>query len=527
MNDRSDAGSAPSIRDRIEEIFGLDLRSLALFRMSISALVLGDLVFRLPHLVSLYAESGLLSTDAALEVIGPGLYFSIHFLVRGSVVALGCVFALQLLAAIAMFVGYRTRIATAVCWYLLASLQVVEVYHLHLGGDTYLRMMLLWGALLPLGRKWSLDARRRAALSVSSVSSASSASPRVDDAAPREDPLRAYSWVTFALVSQFVLFYLVAGLHKNTPIWDDGDALYFMLHRDHLATGFASMLLELPWALTPLTYGTYWLEVLAPLMLILPFHTAIVRTVTIAVLVLFHVGLGVFLDIGPYPLMSIAPLTALLPTRFWQEWWPRFRGRGDGGAVGRARAGMASIGAPVAVQVFACLVVVYAFLYQMGEARLVTLPRPLVAVGSALRINQSYKMMKNIGTRSFWLIVDGRTVDGKPIDPFHRRPVSLEKPADIPATFRSFRWRQFILGSVAHVASGSREQILHHAFAEYICREWNAEHTGAERLERLDTVRGFETTHLDHVGPPEYAILWQHECGAPRERDAAAMSVRR
>jgi hypothetical protein len=42
-------------------------------------------------------------------------------------------------------------------------------------------------------------------------------------------------------------------------------------------------------------------------------------------------------------------------------------------------------------------------------------------------------------------------------------------------------------------------------------------------LERLQTVRGFETTYLDRVTPPEYAILWRHECGAALERDAASM----
>jgi hypothetical protein len=100
----------------------------------------------------------------------------------------------------------------------------------------------------------------------------------------------------------------------------------------------------------------------------------------------------------------------------------------------------------------------------------------------------------------------------------------MEKPDDIPGTFRSFRWRQFLLGSIAHVATNERGLTLHHAFAEYLCREWNAEHSGAERLERLQTVRGYETTYLDHVDPPEYAVLWQHECGASRERDAASLS---
>ena len=506
LNNHTESTLTRRVGDRIEEIFALDLRSLALFRILIAAVLFGDVAFRLPHILPLYSEHGLLPTEAALEVIGRGLYFSVHFLLRGSVTALACLFAVQLLAALAMLVGYRTRIATALCWYLAASLHVAEVYHLHLGGDTYLRMMLLWGALLPLGRVWSFDARRL----------------RASGAAPASEAGRVYSWVTFALVSQFLLFYLAAGLNKSSPMWEQGDAVYYMLHRDHLSTIFTPMLLEQRWALTPLTHSTYWLEVLGPLLFVFPFYTSVARMAAIVIFTLFHMGLAIFLDIGPYPLMSIAPLSVLLPTRFWQEWWPRLRGKAPGSDdPGHAAA---RIGSPALAQVFACLVVVYTLLYQVADARGTTLPRALVAAGSVLRLNQNYKMMQDIGTRNFWLIVDGYTADGSRVDPFQRHPVSMEKPDDIPGTFRSFRWRQFLLGSIAHVATNERGLTLHHAFAEYLCREWNAEHSGAERLERLQTVRGYETTYLDHVDPPEYAVLWQHECGASRERDAASLS---
>jgi hypothetical protein len=41
----------------------------------------------------------------------------------------------------------------------------------------------------------------------------------------------------------------------------------------------------------------------------------------------------------------------------------------------------------------------------------------------------------------------------------------------------------------------------------------------------LRTLRGYQTTYLDRVDPPAYATLWQHECGAPIEQDAASMSA--
>ena len=65
----------------------------------------------------------------------------------------------RVLLAVALLVGYRTRLATIGSWILLASIHVRLPVVIN-AGDTLLRVLLFWSIFLPLGAMWSVDARR-------------------------------------------------------------------------------------------------------------------------------------------------------------------------------------------------------------------------------------------------------------------------------------------------------------------------------------------------------------------------------
>jgi hypothetical protein len=65
-------------------------------------------------------------------------------------------FAIAALVAIALLVGYRTRLAT-VLLALLASLQARNPTLIQ-GGDNLLLLLLFWGMFLPLGARFAIDA---------------------------------------------------------------------------------------------------------------------------------------------------------------------------------------------------------------------------------------------------------------------------------------------------------------------------------------------------------------------------------
>jgi hypothetical protein len=80
---------------------------------------------------------------------------SVHFL-SGQPAFQGALFLLAAVAATAVALGYYTRLAMFLSWYLVISLHDGNPIILH-NGDGVLRLLLFWGMFLPLGDHWSLD----------------------------------------------------------------------------------------------------------------------------------------------------------------------------------------------------------------------------------------------------------------------------------------------------------------------------------------------------------------------------------
>ena len=146
------SGRGPTtVRGKFADLFGLDLRSLAIFRVGLGLLLLGDLAIRAGDLSAHYTDQGVLPRSA----LTARHYVSLHFL-DGTADFQGALFVLAGLAALALLAGWRTRAATVVSWLLLMSLHARNPMILQ-GGDALLRLLLFWGMFLPLGARWSVD----------------------------------------------------------------------------------------------------------------------------------------------------------------------------------------------------------------------------------------------------------------------------------------------------------------------------------------------------------------------------------
>ncbi|MEM7062056.1 MAG: DCC1-like thiol-disulfide oxidoreductase family protein [Cyanobacteria bacterium P01_B01_bin.77] len=126
----------------LERYCGLDLRSLALFRVGLALVICSDLLGRWDSLLT-RSSAGL-----------PG-YWSIHGLSEAVGWQIGC-FAIAILAALLMLFGYRTRWATLVSWGMLVSLHNYNSLLVH-AVDDGLRTILFWAMFLPLGSSYSID----------------------------------------------------------------------------------------------------------------------------------------------------------------------------------------------------------------------------------------------------------------------------------------------------------------------------------------------------------------------------------
>src|SRR3954452_22414312 len=147
-------GVGPAACSKLQELFSLDLRSLAVLRIGLALLVLGDLAARATDLRAHYTDFGILPR-AALSPFGPA---SIHAL-SDSPWFLGTLFLIAALFALALLVGFQTRIACFVSWFLLLSLHGRNPIILQ-GGDILFRVLFFWSLFLPLGARFSLDALR-------------------------------------------------------------------------------------------------------------------------------------------------------------------------------------------------------------------------------------------------------------------------------------------------------------------------------------------------------------------------------
>src|SRR4030095_8777004 len=87
---------------KLEELFGIDLRSLALFRMGLALIVIGDLIHRSLDLKAHYTDFGILPRAELIRQTPKALYFSVH-LISGSVFIQAILFLLAGFFAFALF----------------------------------------------------------------------------------------------------------------------------------------------------------------------------------------------------------------------------------------------------------------------------------------------------------------------------------------------------------------------------------------------------------------------------------------
>ena len=135
---------------KLRALFGIDSRSLALFRMAAGTLLLIDLSIRCGDLTAMYSDQGVLPIAAVRQQLAGTWYWSLHFL-HGSSVFQAALFVVAAILAIALLFGFYTRIATIGSWIMLASIYTRAPYAVN-GGDTLLVILLFLEHVPPFGK---------------------------------------------------------------------------------------------------------------------------------------------------------------------------------------------------------------------------------------------------------------------------------------------------------------------------------------------------------------------------------------
>jgi hypothetical protein len=304
MNKTLEEQSRSRFSDRLEQMFGFDLRSLALFRIALSLVVIVDLTIRSQDAEIFYSDSGVLPRTALGEIIQPW-YWSLNSISGFSLVQF-LLFLLAIFFALAMLVGYRTRLATIACWTMIISIHNRNLA-LIFAGDDVLRALLFWCMFLPLGACYSIDS----ALNKSN----------------QPLPKRIISVATVALILQQCYIYMgsVAFKHQSPLWWPQGEAVYYALNFDQYATEVGKFLASQTWLLQSLTYQAYFFELLGPLIIFIPFRNDFFRGLAVVLFIILHFSFGLCFTLGIFPFLSIASWLAYIPSSFWDSWLKRLK----------------------------------------------------------------------------------------------------------------------------------------------------------------------------------------------------------
>lgn len=469
---------------KIEELFGIDLRGLAIFRMALSLLLLADLFIRSFDLRAHYSDSGVLPRTLLLEQVSGVWDLSLH-LASGVRLAQAGLFLTAAHFAVCLLVGVRTRLFAFLSWTMLLSLHNRNPWVLS-HSDIFLRMLLFWGQFLPLGARYSVDSLR---------------TPTQGEKTPR----RILSSGTTALLTQVVFVYLFTVIHRTGPDWwKEGTAVYEVLSLDQLVTPFGRFLLHFPVLLKGLTYGIIWLETIGPFLLFVPFWTGVVRLAVVPLFLLMHIGFGLCLHLGTFPWVSSLAMIPFLPVRFWDK------------LLGGKKF-FSEEAPPLTSSVFANFLAAFflitVILWNLETVGKFHIPRRMIWLAHALRVDQTWNMFSpHVPRRDGWFVVQGKLREGKEIDPFQRgKPVTWEKPKDVALSYRNFRWRRTMMHLLRE-----KETVLPY-FGRYLCQEWNRK-KGEERLEGMTLFYMVEETLPDRrVAPVEKVFLGRYSCDRMEE----------
>lgn len=464
-------GDRSAFRAALAERVGIDARGLAALRVYVGLLLCVDLLLRARDLRAFYTDSGVLPRAVHAELYPTLARVSLHTL-SGALWWQALLFAVAFGFAVALAVGYRTRLSAVVSWLLLASLQARNYYVLN-GGDTVLLVVLFVALFLPLGRRWSLDAR-------------------AGDSLPESDG-RVVGFGTAALLTQVVLIYATNAVFKfRSDAWMSGEAVPRVFQVDRFVIFLGEYISEFTALLVAINWLWVAMLVASPLLLL---TRRWLRATLVAAFMGAHLAMRLTMDLSIFSEAMVAGLLVFLPPIVWdrietavEPYERRLTGWLD------ARPGLDAAlrppnpvlparlrgGAARALPVATATVLVVGLLWQVAAVGVVATPETSPVEPE----DHSWKLFApNPPAGDGWYVTTGRLASGEEIDVYPHADTGFERPDDIAETYPNARWRKYLTG----LRLGSETRV--EAFAEYLCRTGT---DGDERLTEVDIVFVYE-----------------------------------
>ena len=420
-----------SLRARIADLFTLDLRSLALFRVALGLLLFVDAVYRAADVEAFWTDAGILPRDGGVVSLAGGWTPLDH---TGELWLPVLLLVVQAVSGLLVASGRLWRLGVLGCWVALQSMNLRNGLPTQIADAVHI-VLLFWAFFLPLGERFVL--RRRA---------------------PADGPTHVRSTTTVLFVVQLLWLYIVPGTYKaGEPHWTEGALLIEAAFLDPVATRWLETLLHVPWLLQGLARITPWFEICAPLLLLLPWRKGPVRTGLVAVFASFHLlGIGLMLRLALVPFTLALCWLPVLPTWAWHQ-------VGAGGGIATPAR---TLGLPRAVAVFVAVVGVAGFIPSAEKLAGTRTPVPhlvrRVWYQTGIYQDRLSLWTRPAGNRRY--MIAARLADGRAVELHHGAPLDWAAPPRSPRnnhwykTFQLLRRRQGVRLGVAtwHVRAWER-----------------------------------------------------------------------
>lgn len=445
-------------------------------RMAIGTVLLADIIIRATALRAHYTEEGVLPVWLLLKFDDKPLRWSFHYL-NDSFVYESILFFIHGLLALLLIAGYRTRLITILSWIFLISLQNRNPF-IQQSGDDLLRMVLFWGIFLPWGNYYSVDSSKNPSGSI-----------------------RHFSIAAFGYMVLIASVYIFSAVLKDSPEWrSEGTAIYYALSLDQIKVGLGDYLYQYPGLMKFLTlFVFYYLEIIAPLLIIIPYKNQTLRSIAALSIICLHIGIGSTLYVGLFFVIGISSSLGLL-SKANMDWIERKFG------ISKIYFSTAyfSVNQNKAIKYIssAFLLIVFLFCFIMNLSNISSFKYALsdkaVYLGNAFKLDQFWGMFSpHIYKTDGWYVYRGIRKDGSDYDIYNdTTPLDLRKPGHIDKMYPTDRWRKF-----AENYQKNDFNFMRPFYCRMRIKQWNKKHP-EKRIEGLNILFMEEETLPDYKTKP-------------------------
>lgn len=414
-------------------------------RIGMALVIFTDLIIRSTDLKALYTDEGLLPLQIAQNFGWKDGYWSLY-LINGSYAWAAILFGLHFIFTFFLLIGYRTRISTVILLVLYISLHNRNVF-VNQAGDDLLRLVLLWGILLPWQAHYSWDSRHQ----------------------PKVPPQFTVANIAYLFLLSSVYFF--AAILKTGSEWHgDGTAIYYALSLDQLRLPvFGDWLYQFPALMKVCTWIALTIEFLIPVLLLWPSKKGTLRGLSFFLLVFLHVGIGLTLYVGLFFIIGMVSALGLLPARS-MDWLEQRTGLAKKTIPDQAVASTYKfiVNSLSALLIIVCLILNFSSATWFGYQLKPQILKPV----NVLRLDQFWGMFSpTVLKKDGWFVYYGVDSIGRQWDLRRNEDyVDFEKPEHVVSMYNSDRWRK-----LAENMQGT-SVFLRPLYCKHVLKKWNAEH---------------------------------------------------